>query len=81
MTSGILGDESSPSMTRQSRGGSSIYHFFRSNGGLATVEWVALSAGVVIMAIIIGVTLMAGLQEPAASISNKLSVSPPPPPP
>ena len=81
MTSGILGNESSPSMTRQSRGGSSIYHFFRSNCGLVALEWVALSAGVVIMAIIIGVTLMDGLQEPAASIGPRLLLPVPPEPP
>ena len=43
--------------------------------GLVSLEWVALSSGVVIMAIIIGVTLMDGLEEPAQAIGNQLTIS------
>ena len=55
-----------------------LARFAKSDTGLVAMEWVALSSGVVIMAIIIGVTLMAGLEAPAASIGNQLTVAPPP---
>ena len=45
--------------------------------GLVSLEWVALSAGVVIMAIIIGVTLMDGLEAPAVSIGAQLTIPAP----
>ena len=53
--------------------------FGKSEGGLVTVEWVALSAGVAIAAIIIGVLVMDGLAGPAVEIGNQLTVTPPPP--
>ena len=55
-----------------------LTRFARSDMGLVTLEWVALSAGVVIMAIIIGVTLMDGLQDPAVAIGEQLTVPAPP---
>ena len=58
-----------------------LTRFGSSERGLVSLEWVALSAGVVVMAIIIGVTLMDGLEEPAAAIGDQLTVPAPPPPP
>lgn len=57
-----------------------LARFSSSELGLVSLEWVALSAGVVVMAIIIGVTLMDGLEAPAASIGTQLTVPAPPPP-
>ena len=48
-----------------------------SDRGLVSLEWVALSSGLVIMAIIIGVTLMAGLEAPAIAISAQLTIPAP----
>lgn len=53
----------------------SLKKFSRCEKGLVSVEWVALSAGVVVMAIIIGVTLMDGLEEPAMAIGAQLTIT------
>ena len=49
--------------------------FGRSEKGLVAVEWVALTAGVVIGAIIIGVIVMDGLVAPATEIGNQLTIN------
>jgi hypothetical protein len=51
-----------------------------SNTGLVATEWVALTSGVVILAIIVGVALMSGLIEPAEAIGDQLTVQAPEPP-
>ena len=54
-----------------------LMRFGCSDMGLVSLEWVALSSGVVIMAIIIGVTLMDGLEAPAVSIGAQLTIPAP----
>jgi len=49
-----------------------INRFLRSDSGVATVEWVALSAGVAIGAIVISYTVMHGLIAPAQGIASQL---------
>ena len=47
--------------------------FLRSEAGLATVEWVALAAGLVIGCIVVSFIVMQGLVGAANGISNQLS--------
>ena len=54
----------------------SFYNLVHSERGLVSLEWVALSAVVVVAAIIIGTTLMVGLEAPAQSIGDQLTIAP-----
>ena len=47
--------------------------FLRSDSGLATVEWVALAAGLVIGSIVVSFIVMQGLAGAANGIANQLS--------
>ena len=51
--------------------------FFRRSDGAISLEYVALGAGVVVAAVIIGVIVMDGLVAPAESIGNQLTVQAP----
>lgn len=47
-----------------------IRGFFRRDNGLVAVEWVALTSGLVIGAIIIGVTVMEGAEDEAIGMTT-----------
>jgi hypothetical protein len=51
-----------------------IRGFFRRESGLVAVEWVALTSGLVIGAIIIGVTIMDGTQEEAIGMTEDIQI-------
>jgi hypothetical protein len=50
--------------------------FLQSSGGVSTVEWVALAAGLVIGSIVVSFIMMQGLAGAANSVANQLSPSP-----
>lgn len=47
-----------------------IRGFFRRESGLVAVEWVALTSGLVIGAIVIGVTVMEGAEDEAIGMTT-----------
>lgn len=50
-----------------------IRNFLRRENGLVAVEWVALTSGLVIGAIIIGTTVMADTENEAAAMVNGIN--------
>ena len=47
--------------------------FVQANSGIATVEWVALAAGLVLGSIVVSFIVMRGLAGAANSVANQLS--------
>ena len=46
--------------------------FLESNSGVATIEWVALAAGLVVGSLVVSFIIMQGLTGAANSIANQL---------
>ncbi len=54
---------------------SGLRRFIRVEDGLVTVEWVALTAGMVVAAVAIGFTVMSNTKTAAATVGSGISAA------